>query len=110
MTATRFASSGPVRHMAGALVLVAASLPVHAAYVAEQRPALTNAAFALRDRLAASGELGSFAAVGGVEETLDPSGVAVPAIAVPAPEPETYVLMLAGLGVVGWAARRRRSA
>ena len=25
------------------------------------------------------------------------------------PEPETYALMLAGLGVVGWAARRRRS-
>ena len=23
------------------------------------------------------------------------------------PEPETYVLMLAGLGLVGWAARRR---
>jgi hypothetical protein len=26
------------------------------------------------------------------------------------PEPETYALMLAGLGVVGWAARRRRQA
>lgn len=26
----------------------------------------------------------------------------------PIPEPETYALMLAGLGVVGWAARRRR--
>jgi PEP-CTERM motif len=27
----------------------------------------------------------------------------------PVPEPSTYALMLAGLGVVGWAARRRRS-
>lgn len=26
------------------------------------------------------------------------------------PEPQTYALMLAGLGVVGWCARRRRSA
>jgi hypothetical protein len=25
----------------------------------------------------------------------------------PVPEPETYALMLAGLGLVGWAARRR---
>ena len=28
----------------------------------------------------------------------------------PVPEPETYALMLAGLSVVGWSARRRRSA
>ena len=28
----------------------------------------------------------------------------------PVPEPETYAMMLAGLGVVGWAARRRRAA
>jgi len=29
-------------------------------------------------------------------------------VAAPIPEPETYALMLAGLGLVGWAARRRR--
>lgn len=28
----------------------------------------------------------------------------------PVPEPETYALMLAGLGIVGWAAQRRRQA
>lgn len=33
----------------------------------------------------------------------------VPGAVNPVPEPETYALMLAGLGVVGWAARRRRS-
>ena len=27
----------------------------------------------------------------------------------PIPEPETYALMLAGLGMVGWLARRRRA-
>jgi len=26
------------------------------------------------------------------------------------PEPETYALMLSGLGVLGWAARRRKAA
>lgn len=31
----------------------------------------------------------------------------VPALAVPVPEPETYAMMLAGLGLVGFAARRR---
>ena len=30
-------------------------------------------------------------------------------IAAAVPEPETYVLMLAGLGVIGWAQRRRRA-
>jgi hypothetical protein len=29
-------------------------------------------------------------------------------LAAPVPEPETYALMLAGLGLVGWAASRRR--
>ncbi|RPI47354.1 MAG: PEP-CTERM sorting domain-containing protein [Betaproteobacteria bacterium] len=28
----------------------------------------------------------------------------------PVPEPETYALMLAGLGMVGWMSRRRRKA
>jgi len=26
------------------------------------------------------------------------------------PEPETYALMVSGLGVLGWAARRRKAA
>jgi hypothetical protein len=29
-------------------------------------------------------------------------------VAAPVPEPETYALMLAGLGVLGWASRRRK--
>lgn len=32
------------------------------------------------------------------------------AIITPVPEPETYALMLSGLGVLGWAARRRKAA
>jgi hypothetical protein len=35
------------------------------------------------------------------------SGGEIRAFLVPVPEPETYALMLAGLGLVGWAARRR---
>lgn len=31
-------------------------------------------------------------------------------IATPVPEPETYALMLGGLALVGWAARRRKLA
>jgi hypothetical protein len=37
-------------------------------------------------------------------------GAQVAALTVPVPEPETYVLMLAGLGLVGFAARRRAAA
>jgi hypothetical protein len=32
------------------------------------------------------------------------------ALLLPVPEPQTYALMLAGLGVLGWAARRRSAA
>jgi hypothetical protein len=35
------------------------------------------------------------------------NGAQVAALAAPVPEPETYALMLAGLGLVGFAARRR---
>lgn len=33
-----------------------------------------------------------------------------PGVTAPVPEPETYALMLAGLGVLGWVARRRNKA
>jgi hypothetical protein len=37
-------------------------------------------------------------------------GGEIRALLAPVPEPETYALLLAGLGVVGWAARRRQPA
>jgi predicted cobalt transporter CbtA len=36
------------------------------------------------------------------------SGLAFAGNLVPVPEPQTYAMMLAGLGVLAWAARRRR--
>jgi len=46
-----------------------------------------------------------------IHTSYDPAGeIRGQMIAVtPVPEPETYALMLAGLGLVGWAARRRRA-
>ncbi|MBL8277508.1 MAG: FxDxF family PEP-CTERM protein [Pelomonas sp.] len=38
------------------------------------------------------------------------AGGEIRALLVPVPEPETYALMLGGLGVLALAARRRRSA
>jgi hypothetical protein len=40
---------------------------------------------------------------------LDGFGAVTPPPVVGVPEPETYALMLAGLGLVGWVARRRRA-
>ena len=52
--------------------------------------------------LAASG--GSFALIGAQPQ----NELAFSFFANPVPEPETYAMLLAGLGVVGWVARRRR--
>jgi PEP-CTERM motif len=38
----------------------------------------------------------------------DDYDVSLAPITAPVPEPETYALMLAGLGMVAWVARRRR--
>ncbi|MFA9217220.1 MAG: choice-of-anchor A family protein [Sphingomonadaceae bacterium] len=43
---------------------------------------------------------------GTVEIGYEPLHLTIPA---PVPEPETYAMLLAGLGLVGWAARRRRA-
>ena len=53
--------------------------------------------------LSASG--GSFAAIGGQPQ----NKLKFEFTAVPVPEPETYALMLAGLGAVGFLVRRRRN-
>jgi hypothetical protein len=37
-----------------------------------------------------------------------PGGEIRGALIAPIPEPETYALMLAGLGAIGWVARRRK--
>ncbi len=92
----------------GLAALTLGTLPAEAAYVAQPRGALESATAALRNTLAPTGEPGSFVAAGEVQRAPDADAVA-PTFATPIPEPETYALMLAGLGVLGWAARRRRS-
>lgn len=48
-------------------------------------------------------------AAGAHVRSLVTSSVSVITVTPPVPEPETYALMLAGMGVVGFVARRRRS-
>lgn len=63
-----------------------------------------------------AGQSYSFTISGSRNKNSDPKNVSVVQYGVgysavsPVPEPETYALMLAGLGVVGWAARRRKLA
>ena len=47
-------------------------------------------------------------AVFGVSPGFAAYSISSAAVAVPVPEPETYAMLLAGLGVVGFVARRRR--
>lgn len=57
-----------------------------------------------------SGQIQAFLRLGMDAFFTDQPDLGVAAIAVAAiPEPETYALMLGGLGVVGWVARRRRA-
>ena len=49
--------------------------------------------------------------IGGLDLNGASKGFDLDAVSISAvPEPETYAMMLAGLGIVGWMARRRRSA
>lgn len=45
-----------------------------------------------------------------IHSTTYPGGEIRGFLAGPVPEPQTYALMLAGLGVLGWAAKRRQTA
>jgi hypothetical protein len=50
----------------------------------------------------------TFATAGGLLNSLKVDDVLISAVAAPIPEPETYALMLGGLGMLGWMARRRQ--
>jgi hypothetical protein len=50
----------------------------------------------------------TFATAGGLLNSLKIDDVTIAAIAAPVPEPETYALMLAGLGMIGVLGRRRQ--
>ena len=49
-----------------------------------------------------------FSLIPGVLHAYKASAEDLAAYAAPVPEPETYTLLVAGLGLVGWQARRRR--
>lgn len=51
---------------------------------------------------------GSYANFGGDMVSLYSSAYASSGVAAPVPEPETYALMMLGLGLVGWTAKRRQ--
>jgi hypothetical protein len=57
-----------------------------------------------------AGSTDGFAAIPGVLHAYKASAADLAGYTAPVPEPETYALMLAGLGLVGWAARRHRTA
>jgi hypothetical protein len=69
----------------------------------------TFANLALTSTLCQVTELGAFSCSGGYTPTEEPRTPAEQfALSTPVPEPETYSMVLAGLGLMGFIARRRK--